>query len=100
MRAVEMEQSEPTAPVTEQHEIFAEDAQAQRDVAEIARERDRLPEAPEIFAARRAGTDAGQLVVGQRDPAHVIPTVRRVEESRCCHRSPTAPVRRLSPSSV
>jgi hypothetical protein len=72
VRAVQMEHADAPAAIAEDHEIFAEDAHAARRSIQIAREGDRLPEAPQVFAAGGAGTDLGQLRIGgRRRPARV-----------------------------
>src|SRR5512143_130662 len=70
-----MQDAGARTPVAEDHEILAEDAHATRRPVEIPRERDRLPESPEIFAARGAGTDRGELGIGRRSAATSVPVV-------------------------
>src|SRR5262249_11469502 len=53
--------------VAKDHEILAEDPHSQRRRREIALEGDRLPETAQILPAQRAGTDLGQLGIGQQD---------------------------------
>ena len=72
MRAVQMEHADPPAAIAEDHEVLAEDADAQRRLAELAREGHRLPEAAQIFAARRARAHLRQLGIGRRDGPAVI----------------------------
>jgi len=60
MRAVKMQHADAATPVAEGDQVFAEDPEPQRRRREIARERDGLPEAAQIFAARRSGPDPGQ----------------------------------------
>jgi len=52
MRAVQVEHADASAAIAEDHEVLAQDAHAARRTIQIARERHRLPEAPEVFAAR------------------------------------------------
>ena len=76
MRAVQVQHADAPAAVAEDHQVFTEDPDPQRRRCEIARERDRLPEAAEIFTARRSGTDLGQLGIGRRDLAAPIAVER------------------------
>ena len=66
MRAVQVEHADAPAAIAEDHEIFAQDAHAARRAVQIAREGHRLPEAPQVLAAGRAGTDLGELGIGGR----------------------------------
>ncbi len=95
VRAVQLEQPDATAPVAEQHEILPEDPEAQRNVRQLPREGDRLPEAAEILAARRAGADPRELLVGRRDLARVIRAVRRVEDLRRFRHRPLDRIARI-----
>lgn len=75
MRAVQVEQPKPTAASAEEDEILAEDAKTKGNLAEVTREGDRLPEAPKVLTARRAGPHAGQLFVRSRHVAQVVSPV-------------------------
>ncbi len=85
VRAVQMQDAGARAPVAEDHQVLAEDAHAARWPVEIARERDRLPESPEIFAARGAGTDRRELGIGRRGAATSVPVVCTTGRSRRGH---------------
>src|SRR4029077_6736587 len=61
MRAVQVQHADAPAAIAEHHQVLAEDSGSQRRQRELARERDGLPEAAQILAARRARTDLGQL---------------------------------------
>src|SRR2546425_6984869 len=80
MRAVQLQQPDAAATVAEQHEILAENPEAQRNVRQVAREGDRLPETAEVLATGCAGTHPRELVVGRRRLASVMGAVRRVEK--------------------
>ena len=82
MQAVQVQQPYPPAPVPEEHEILAHDAQAQRNVAEVARKGHGLPEAAEILPARGARPDAGQLRVVWWHRALEVAAVRHVPALR------------------
>ena len=64
MRAVEMQQSIVALAVTEQDQILAEAAHTERQIRHHRGQCDRVPEAAQIFAARSAGTNLGQLPIG------------------------------------
>jgi len=70
MRALRLDQADPAAGVAERDQLLAQHLDADRravGLGQLARQRDRLPEAPEIFAHRGAGAGPGeQLVVGRR----------------------------------
>ena len=72
MAAAQMEQSDPAAEVAEQDELLVQDADRQRQLAELGRKRDRVPEAPQVFAARRARADMGELGILSRARPAVI----------------------------
>src|SRR5262245_58753379 len=80
MRAVQLEHAHPTATVSEHHQVLAHDADPQRHGAEIARERDGLPEAPQVLAGRRPRPHAHELVLGRRHFPREVGTVWRVQE--------------------
>src|SRR5262249_23752301 len=63
MGTVQLEQPHTPTPVPEGYELLGEDRHAQGHVAQIVGEADRLPEAPEVFAARCSRTDVRQLRV-------------------------------------
>src|SRR5262249_4182808 len=72
MRAVQVQHADAAAAIAKDHEILTQNAHSQRRRHEIARERDRLPEAAQILAARRSGTDLGQLGIRRRNLAAAI----------------------------
>ncbi len=75
MRAMQFQEADRTALVTKRYKILAENSQSARQLAEFTGQDDRLPEAPQIFAAGRAWPDAGQLFVFSRPLAMVIAAV-------------------------
>ncbi len=72
MRAVQVQHADAPAAIAKDHEVLAEDAHAQRRAGELAGEGHRLPEPAQVLAARRAGTDLGQLRIGRGDGAAVV----------------------------
>ena len=82
MRAVQFKEADGAALVAKRHQILAENAQPPRQLAEFAGEDDRLPKAPQIFAARGARPDAGQLLVLPRSLAMVIGAVGDIQKRR------------------
>jgi len=82
MGAMQFQEADAAAPVAVGDEVLAEDADAPRQVAQFAGEDDRLPEAPQIFPARRPRPDAGQLLVIRRPLAVVISAVGGIQKRR------------------
>jgi hypothetical protein len=78
MRAVQLDQPDLAAAVAKRDEVLAEDFKPLRHVAESARKDHRLPEPPQVFAARRTRPDSGQLVVHRRHAAVVISAISLV----------------------
>jgi hypothetical protein len=75
MRAMQSQEADRAALVAERDEVLAEDAQPARQLGQLARQDDRLPEAAQILAAGRARTDSGQFLVLRRPLAMVIAAV-------------------------
>src|SRR6185436_13882720 len=67
-----------------------QDAHAHGQIGELGRQRDRLPEAAQVFPARRAGTDVRQLRVLPGDLAREVSGVGRVEEGHAHAPGPCA----------
>src|SRR5260221_14664826 len=90
MRAVAMQEADAALAVAEDHQILAEDADRHRPAGELRGHRHRLPEAAVILAARRAGTDMGQLgILGDRQPRGVaVIGLGRPAGGPCHARSP------------
>jgi hypothetical protein len=63
---IRLQQADSAALLPESNKVLAKDARPARQVAQFAGEDDRLPEAPQLFAARRVQTDAGQILVYRR----------------------------------
>src|SRR5205814_6482654 len=59
--AVQLQQPDGAAPVAKRHELLPQDLDAVRQIAQLVGETDRLPEAAQIFAARRTRADMGEL---------------------------------------
>src|SRR5262249_58011173 len=82
MGTVQLEQPHAPTPVPEGYELLAEDRRAQGHVAQIVGEADRLPEAPEVLAARCSRTDVSQLRVFGGYVAGVVGAEGRGQERR------------------
>ena len=87
MRAVQVQDADPRAAVTEHDEVLTKDAHPERPL-EVSHERHRLPEPAEVLAARRARPDLRQLGVGWRNRAAAIAIEGLVHERGL---SPTLP---------
>ena len=86
VRAVSLEQAHSPASVPKHHQLLTHDADGERDCAQLAGEGDGLPEPAEIFAARCAGPDPGQLLVRRGYFPAEIRSIRDVQKgSRCGH---------------
>ncbi len=72
MRAMQFEEADRAALVAKRDQVLAEDAQPPRHRAQFARQDHRLPEAPQIFAARRPRPNPGQFLVHRRPLAMMI----------------------------
>ena len=70
--AAEMQQPDPPAEVAEQDQLLVQDTDRQRQLAELGRQRDRVPESPQVLPARRAPTDMGELGILTGAAAAVI----------------------------
>ena len=82
MWAVQFQQPDLATAVAKRDEIVAEDFEPLRHVAELVRDDYRLPEPPQVFAARRARPDPGQLFVLGRPLAMVIGAVGGAQKRR------------------
>ena len=96
---------DPAAPVPEQHQVLAEDAQREGQITDLGAHGNRMPEAPQVLAAGRARTDPGQLVVGLRRESHLVAAEARVsnvlrEERGIDRSSRSAPRRYMSSGSI
>jgi len=60
VRAVQFQQPNDTGCGTEHYQLLAQDRHPTREIAQLVGPANRLPEAPQVFAAGRAGTDLGQ----------------------------------------
>ena len=65
MRAMQLQQADGAALVAEHDEVLAEDLDPQRQIVQLVGETDRLPEAAQIFAARRAGANMGEFRISR-----------------------------------
>src|ERR1700730_14834815 len=101
MRAIKLQEADRTRLVAERDEVLAEDAQAPRQLAQFAGEDDRLPEAPQIFPARLARPDPGQLMILGRPLAMVIGAVGGAQKRRSLSHAlaPRSFIDHLSPRS-
>jgi len=66
VRAMQVQDADPPAAVTEHDEVLTEDAHPEWPL-EVSHERHRLPEPAQVLAARRAGPDLSQLGVRWRN---------------------------------
>ena len=80
MAAMQVEQPPFAAARPEQHQILAEHAHPERQLADLGGDRDGLPEAPQVLAAGRAALDMGELRVLLRHRRVVIRAVGRAQE--------------------
>src|SRR5271169_6795181 len=78
MRAMQFEQADLARAVAESDEILAHDPQLQREVPKVVGIADRLPEAAQIFPARRFRADMGQLGVFPRYLPVMITAIARL----------------------
>jgi hypothetical protein len=60
MDAVTVQQAEPAALIAEHDKVLAQKTYGFRRVAQLGRDEEGMPEAAQIFAARRAGTNLGE----------------------------------------
>ena len=60
MRTMTVQQAVAPAAVSEQDQIFTQNAYRQRQVGDFLRHGDRMPEAAHIFSTRGAGTDMSE----------------------------------------
>ena len=70
MRTVQLQESHGAPEVAEHHEILPQDRDAQRQVAQFVGKANRLPEAAQVFPARRSGAYMREFCVflwGHRD---------------------------------
>src|ERR1700690_3533760 len=99
MRTIRLHQTEGPALVTEGDQILTKDAHATGQIVQFAGKDDRLPEAPQVFAARRVRPDASQFLVVRRQPGMVIGTIKGIQK-RCSFdhdKSPSGNVMCLRP---
>src|SRR5437763_5318055 len=75
MRAMQLQQADGAAAVAKSDKILAEDPKFQRQVLQLVRVADRLPEAPHVLAAGRIRADMRQLGVFQRNMAVMVSTI-------------------------
>src|SRR5215475_12349415 len=82
VRTVQFQEADRAVLAAESDQVFAENPQAARHLAEFFRRYDRVPETAEIFTARGPGSDAGQFVVRQRLLAVVVGAESLVQKGR------------------
>src|SRR5580704_11631440 len=89
MRAVQLQEADRAAAVAKRDEVLAEDPELERQVFQLVRIADRLPEAAHVFAAGRVRADTRQLCIFRGHLAVVVSAVARLEErGPGCHRAP------------
>jgi len=69
---VQLEEPHAPPPIPERHELFAQDLDAQGQIAQVVGEADGLPEAAEVFAAGGPGPHVGELGILSRDLAVIV----------------------------
>jgi hypothetical protein len=77
---VELQQPYSTPLVPEYDQVLPQDAEPHRQVLEHIRPDDRMPEPAQVFSARRAGPNMGELFIFLRDFTVEIPTVRGAQK--------------------
>src|SRR6267378_6449660 len=71
-----MQHADATTAIAEYHQVLSEDSHAERRNGQITRERHRLPEPAQIFAARRPGAHLGQLRIRRRGVTAMVAVER------------------------
>src|SRR6267143_5168287 len=80
MRTVQLQQTDVAAPVAKGDQLLVQNLDPERQVLQLVGKADRLPEAAHVLAARRAGTDMGELGVLLGDVPMEIPAISRLQE--------------------
>jgi hypothetical protein len=80
MRAMQFQQPDRAAFVAKGDQVFPQDPQPSRDISKFEGLDDGLPETSQIFTARGAGADSGQLLVFRRALAVVISAIAAVQK--------------------
>ena len=80
VRAAPVHEPDPRLAVAEQHQVLAQDPHRDRQVGDLRRQRHRMPEPPQVLAARSARADADELVVGLGVAPGSVPPVVRIGE--------------------
>ena len=78
MRAMPLQQADRAAAVAKHHQLLAEDFDRQRQVLEVIRVADRLPEPAHVLAAGRVRADMGQLGILLRNVPMMVTAVARL----------------------
>src|SRR6266478_3593571 len=80
MRTMQLQQTDVAALVAKGDQLLVQNLDPQRQILQLVREADRLPEAAHVLAARRAGTDMGELGVLLGDVPVEVGAVSRLQE--------------------
>ena len=80
MRAMQFQQPDRAASVAKGDQVFPQDPQPSRDLSKLGGLDDGLPETSQIFTARGARADSGQLLVFRRTFAVVISAIAAVQK--------------------
>src|SRR5260370_30144762 len=89
MRAMQLQQAGCAAAVAESDKVLAEDPELERQILQLVRVADRLPESSHVLAAGRVWADMRQLGVFLRHMAVVVSAVTALKErGPRCHRKP------------
>ena len=75
VRAMAVQQADPSRSVAEEHQVLAEESNCERQVADFLRERDAVPEAAQVLSAGRARPDVGELRILGRDVAVLVAAI-------------------------
>ena len=80
MGTMQLQQTHGAAQVAEHHQFFAENFHSLRQITQFVGEADRLPKAAQVFAARRAGSNMGELAVLAGDVTMEVAAKSRLQE--------------------
>jgi hypothetical protein len=72
-----VEQAEAPATISEKDQILTQDPKSERQIPQLRRYGDRMPESAQILAAGRAWSDLRELPILHRDLGLIVPAVRR-----------------------
>src|SRR2546425_9144537 len=83
---MELQESNGAPEVAEHHEVLPQDSDSDWNIAQFIRKTNGLPEAAQVFSARRAGACMRELGVFLRDVAVIVGAEACGQEGRSgCH---------------